>query len=366
MPQVIYGSAPSAEFVAFVRDLIASEVPPFAGQDINIQVQRFESRESSDVGRLRVTTSCGLRHVFAKVLKPRDNSDAEGQHPRRQFDREVEWANRAWDAFESIPGMSIARPIAWDPQRLGIATEEAPGAALDTVIGRTAVRAFQGVRFEFLKRKLADVGRWVRIFQQRLTDADAGFVDLAELREYTDVRLRKITQYPQARFGESERTAVLNRFDQQALCIRPSELARVAAHGDMTPSNVFVAPSGLTILDFGKATHDGRYVDIARLYTQLDFLTAKPQYPVRVIRHLQRALLDGFDPQLQIDNPLFTLYIVQHIVCHFLSHLRSPGRFPASLYSRHLCRTHRQWLRAWACPESRPPVVGAAVAGDRA
>jgi hypothetical protein len=88
-----------------------------------------------------------------------------------------------------------------------------------------------------------------------------------------------------------------------------------------------------------------KYLDIARIFTQLDFYAAKPQFRPHVIADLQRAVLRGFDPTLQESHPLFEICAVQHVVCHLLSHARQPGRFPASLYSAHLRRRHRTWLR---------------------
>ena len=63
---------------------------------------------------------------------------------------------------------------------------------------------------------------------------------------------------------------------------------------------------------------------------------------------LQQAVLRGFDPMLNEGHPLFDICAIQHVVCHLLSHARQPGRFPASLYSAHLRRRHRAWLRGRA------------------
>jgi hypothetical protein len=170
-------------------------------------------------------------------------------------------------------------------------------------------------------------------------------LNLDSTREYIDVRLQKLTRIPRAGFGDADRRAVLSYFESRAAEVPASDLVEVPVHGDITPSNIVVTPHCVTVLDLAMTARESKYLDVARLYTQLEFYTAKPQYRPQVVARLQRAALAGFEPALRPDNPLFEISAVQHVVCHFLSHARQPGRFPASLYSRHQCRLHRHWLR---------------------
>jgi hypothetical protein len=160
--------------------------------------------------------------------------------------------------------------------------------------------------------------------------------------------LEKLTKLPRARFGQTDRHEVLTHFDLRAAEVPSADLVDVPVHGDIVPSNIVVAPDSITVLDFGMTSRGSRYLDVARLYTQLDFYTAKPQYRPSTMARLQQVVIDGFEPGLRPDNPLFEICAIQHVVCHLLSHVRSPGSFPSSVYSNHQCRRHRHWLRAKA------------------
>jgi hypothetical protein len=357
--------ASSASMAAFLHGLKTRRTRPFGPGDVKIEVLWIEGRESSEIGRLRVTTPRGVRHAFAKIFVPRKPGEAGQLEARAQFAREIEWASRTSEAFGDTSDLRSVRPVAWDARLLGVVTEEAPGTALDAVIESGARWPATRDRIAALEKTLAGVGRWLRIFQASLTEDEPVWLDPAVIREYIDTRLVKLTGLPHASFGQAERAAVLAQFDRHAADLTPSELRRVAAHGDMTPSNVLVAGDRLTVLDFAKADHDGRYLDVARLYTQLEFFTTKPQYRKSVFARLQQALLLGYDATLSADNPLFQIYAAQHVVCHYLSHARQPGRFPISLYSQHQCRHHRRWLRTWSTDRRAVPAVAVSAGEGR-
>ena len=143
------------------------------------------------------------------------------------------------------------------------------------------------------------------------------------------------------------------------------DLVDVPVHGDIVLPNIVVRlPDSGTVLDFGMTARGSEVLDVARLCTQLEFYTAKPQYRPQVMARLQRSVFAGFDAGLRADNPLFEICTVQHVVCHLLSHVRQPGPFPASLYARHQCRHHRRWLRERA--REVKARVGASTMGDSA
>ena len=358
-------SRPSPAMAAFLHGLRTRRTKPFGPGEVKIELLWVEGRESSEIGRLIVTTPRGVRHAFAKVFTPRHPGAAGRLEARTQFEREVQWARRTSEAFGDTAEVRAARPVAWDERRLGLVTEEAPGTPLDAVVEAGARWPATHERITGLQRTLASLGRWLRIFQESLTEEEPTELDPGAIRDYIDARLVKLTGLPQASFGQAERAAVLEQFDRHAADLTASDLRRVAVHGDMTPSNVLVADDRITVLDFAKADHDGRYLDVARLFTQLEFFTTKPQYRKGVFARLQQALLVGYDATLSANNPLFQIYAAQHVACHFLSHAREPGRFPASLYREHQCRHHRRWLRDWSADRGAVDAATASVGGGR-
>jgi aminoglycoside phosphotransferase (APT) family kinase protein len=256
--------------------------------------------------------------------------------------------------------------LLWDPGILCVVTREAEGVPLDRLTGRDARWPSSEPKLQGLERAMTRIGRWLARFQQLPAAGQAATVNLDDTREYIDARLRRLTAMPGAGFDERDRAAVLDYVDRRAGEVAAADLGEVAVHGDITPSNVVAGPESVTVLDFGMTARGSRYFDLSRLYTQLEFYTAKPQYRPAAMSRLQNAAIAGFAPGLHADHPLFAIYAVQHVVCHYVSHARQPGAFPASLYSAHQCRRHRQWLRELARrPGTATPAAGGAAASAR-
>jgi hypothetical protein len=62
----------------------------------------------------------------------------------------------------------------------------------------------------------------------------------------------------------------------------------------------------------------------------------KPWYRPSTIARLRRALLDGYDPRVSPDQPVFQLHLIQHLLCHWLGVLK-PAAVPYHV------RRYRQW-----------------------
>jgi hypothetical protein len=141
---------------------------------------------------------------------------------------------------------------------------------------------------------------------------------------------------------------VLRYFDRTADDVEGGDLREVLTHGDLAPSNILVDGETVTVIDFAMVSPGGLYMDVARLYTQLEFLLAKPKFRPAVVRQLQRGLLVGFDPGLEPERPLFRLFLLQHLLCQMSSLARNPAPLPARLYNRHQLRLRCRWLETFA------------------
>ena len=317
----------------------------FGSEAVSIEVLSLDVRESSEVARARVTTPAGVRHVFAKIVKPRPG-ETGSTDARLRLRRDVQVARHVFEAMNPTADLRAVQTLGCYEDVLGVVTNEAPGLPLDVVVGQAARWPATSANLAELEGTFERVGRWIAAFQRVAPGATPSALDLDATREYIDIRLKRLVGIAGARFGEGDRSAVLAYFDARAAEIPLVDRTEVPVHGDITPSNIIVASHAVTILDFAMTARGSRYLDLARLYSQLEFYTAKPQYRPNVIARLQRALLSGYEPSLTPDDPLFEIGALQHVVCHFLSHARNPGAFPKSLYSRHLCRLHRRWLVA--------------------
>lgn len=331
--------------LAFLRVLQARGNALCGAQSVRVEPLWTKARESSEVARVRVSGGGETAHVFAKILKPVAGKVDAIAKAQQHFRNDVNCALRVSTAMNAASSdLAAVRPLVWDETLLALATEEAVGETFD----RTLQLARWPAREEKLlvvEAAIGRIARWIASFQEVLTDSSARTIDLHEMRNYIDVRLVKLTHIAAARFREADRLALLSHIDRRAAQVPVADLEEAALHGDVTPSNIIVNAERVTLLDFAMAARGCKYLDVARIYTQLDFLLAKPYYRPRVIRRLQARLLTSFQPRLQASDPLFELCAIQHMVCHFLSHSREPGSFPSSAYSRRLRALHRRWLQ---------------------
>jgi tRNA A-37 threonylcarbamoyl transferase component Bud32 len=262
---------------------------------------------------------------------------------RDRVSRDFEATRRVHQALVGIEGLGAVRPIACIPDDLVIVTEEVPGATLSDLLelrgawrpAQPAIRELAGV--------LHHVGAWLRAFQG--IESPGRRVLLGDMRAYLDVRLRRLVDSPRGALDEAERQRLLGYFDATAQDVAAADLEEVGVHADLAPSNVLVNGTTVTIIDFAMAATGGRYLDVARLYTQLDFLTAKPKFRPRVVKALQQALLDGFEPGLTSDRPFFRLFLLQHVICHVANLSLNPSPALARLYNLHQLRRHHAWLQ---------------------
>ena len=325
---------------------------------LEIVPESCQVRESSEVARVRVVTPSGMHIVFAKIFRPRPGEADTGQALTR-FRRDCSVTRHVSDAMKSLPDLRAVEPIVWYEDLLGVITNEAPGRPLSLAISRDARWPREESRLAALELAVSRVGRWIAAFQRIASEPSASAVSLDASRDYIDARLQKLTALPRAAFSQDDRRDVVALFDRSAAAVGNNDLTEVAVHGDIVPSNVMADADRVTVLDFGMTARGSRYLDIARLYTQLEFYAAKPQYRPETIARLQASALEGFEAGLRADNPLFEIAAVQHVVCHLLSHVRQPGSFPASLYSAHQCRRHRRWLQVRARASAAAAHAGA-------
>lgn len=315
----------------------------FGDPDTIIEPLGLDDREAALVLRARVRAAQGVRHIFVKVFKPRGSSPEACQSARERVAHDFATTRQVHQALGGYAELSAAWPIACFPDELVLVTEEAPGERFDLLLERTAVWQPSDDTVGELCRVASRIGRWLSAFQ-RVCRSNRR-ITLEAMREYLDVRLRRLVANPKAAFSQSDRTAVLAHFDATCRNVADDDLAEVLVHGDLAPSNILVNKEEIIVIDFAMATTGGLYMDVARLYTQLDFLKAKPKFRPHVIERLQTALLDGFDPALRPTHPLFRLFELQHVICHTANLSLNPAPPMARLFNLYQLQRHRRWLR---------------------
>jgi tRNA A-37 threonylcarbamoyl transferase component Bud32 len=315
----------------------------FGSHQVQLSVMTTEEREASQVARIRVAGETDVSVLYLKRYKPRENGDLAFEQTRRQVERDFDMTRRVHRALAGCDRFAAVRAIACFPEDLVLVTAEVPGRTLSDVIEQQASWKASGQTVAYLRGVLERVGAWLRAFQA--IDVEAGALSMTAMREYIDVRLRRLRALTRPVISVEERDAVLRHFDRSTQQLADSDLVEVLVHADLAPSNIMVDGDHVAVIDFAMAARSGVYMDVARLYTQLEFLTAKPQFRQSVVGEMQHALLDGFERGLSLDRPLFRLFVIQHLLCHMSSLARNPAPRLAAIYNTYQLHRHRTWLR---------------------
>lgn len=302
-------------------------------------------RESASVLRVRLRfPDASEGHAFVKLFKPRGPSPADREFMRARVLKDFTVTSRVHDAFRGNPDFSAARLIACFPDELILVIEEVPGEPLDAVLERRAAWKPDARTVDDLCELASGIGAWFKAFQQ--IDPPDGLTALGNMREYLELRLNRLTADPHGGvLSVADRKNVLAYFDAISRELADDDLTQCLVHGDVAPSNIIVHGRSIAIIDFAMACVGGRHLDIARLYTQLEFLKAKPKFRSRVVDRLQAALLSGFDHGLQPHHPLFRLFELQHVICHMANLSLNPAPPVVRLYNKYQVRRHYRWLR---------------------
>jgi hypothetical protein len=308
-------------------------------------LRRFNS-EASIVQQVRVDGAANTAEIFVKWYKPRSAATEHRTLARQCILNDFETTLRVHRQLAGAGGFSAVRPIACFPDELALVTEGVRGETLGTMLRREAAWWPGDARLHLLERIMRRTGAWIQAFQTAAV-GDRMFT-LSGMRDYLDVRLRRLTALRRAGFPEAWRTGVLRYFDVRADHVCEGDLREVPIHADIAPGNVLVDGTDITVIDFAMATTGGRFHDVSRLYSQLEFLKYKPAFRAPVVARLQAALLEGFEPGLSPRRPLFELFLVQHTVCHLSNLSRHPGSGLSRAYNWYQRREHRRWLAA-AC-----------------
>jgi len=312
---------------------------------------RFEpleliERPFSHVLRARARHVDTCSYVFLKRFKLLGPADEQFDLMRNRVVGEFASAVRVHDLLAAYPGLNAVRPIACFPDALVIATEQAGGETLTALLERRAAWRPSTRTSNELAQPVRQVGLWIRTFQA--VAAVDGRFDLDDMRTYLDTRLLKLVRSDAVSFGEEDRQSILRAFDGRAVKVDHRDLALVPIHADLSPANILISDRDVTVLDFARSASGGLYHDVARMYTQLEFLKVKPTFAAAVVDRLNQALLDGFDSTLRPDRPLFQLFCLQHVVCHLTRLSLTAATGWSRFYNWRVRRQHRLWLDTFA------------------
>jgi aminoglycoside phosphotransferase (APT) family kinase protein len=234
----------------------------------------------------------------------------------------------------------IVRPVACYAEHLAIVTEQTDGTTLMAYLdGNAAWFPSTSVK-RGMTQTLAAVGRWLQQFQS--IDGAVGRVSLTGLRDYVDVRLKRLVA--RGVFSACDRERILRHLFRLGARVSKRELDGVLIHADFGLGNILVAGPRVVVLDFAMVQRGCALHDISRLYLQLDAMRGKPQYRFATVRALQRALLEGFDPTLTAERPLFRFLLMLHRINHLSTLSKARERLRGDVLNGRVRRLHRRWI----------------------
>ena len=272
-------------------------------------VARLE-RPFSALLRLRVKSAGRESHAFAKIFKPRFSTPEERAQLRRWVEREYRAAKKLHEALRPDAGLRAVRPVAVFPDHLAIVTEEVAGTTFERLLRDAVWGRRVPVPIDVVAGR---IGAWIRTYQA-VIEAE-GSLDLRERRKYLEVRLEKLAAA--GVLTDADVAMALTRFDALASRVDQPVQPLVAIHADLNPGNILVTPDGgVTILDFAMAKAGSCVHDLSHLYMHLEFLRWRPRLKSSVVGDAQAALCRGYDAERRVDDPLFQLMLLQHLVCH--------------------------------------------------
>ena len=294
------------EFDPVIAELARNAERHFGFSPVHIApLRRIDGRYSS-VLNVRICARDRRSTAYIKVFRPRDGSPSELARVHRFLRREFRAASALHDAFADQDDVGALRPIACMPEHRAIVTEEVSGRPFGELLANPSSPA----------REIHDaarrIGRWVLAYQRAVPGH--GDVLLAERRAYLDERLQMLESRI---LSPGERSDVLDRFDTLAAAIGWPSVPATAIHADLTPMNVLVGHDGrVTVLDFTMAKVGTALHDLAHMYFHVASFGARRRARRPLAAAVQTAILEGYDPTLSPDDPLFRLMLWQHAVCH--------------------------------------------------
>lgn len=313
----------------------------FNGLSIRLVPAGLQERPFSHVLRLGVYSGeapSPMSHLFVKVFKQKVIPQAGPDAMRLRVAHDFEATTQAYAAMAGYVDVGAVPPVACYPDLLAIATEQVEGPTLMEYLTSNAAWWPTRARRAEMRETMTRVGRWIRVFQATGPTGDVS--SMSDLRHYIDIRLERLVQHSRGRFTDADRDRVLRHIANLGAAIAPEEFRQVSVHSDLSLGNLIVSGSRIVVLDFAMRQLDTWLHDVTKVFLQVGLLSVKPHVTGGVIAQLQSALLEGFDPSLTADRPLFRLIMLLHRVNHLSALYMNRAGFVQQLYNRAVGRRH--------------------------
>jgi len=329
--------------IAPIISAVEREAATWFGAPVDAVIpEHHVERTSSDVWLLRIKTRTRTAGVNVRMWRVSDERPQERSKVEERVRREFQVTMECWRGFNGVTGAGCVRPLAYFPEHLAIATEEACGQPFSALLERVLLPfASKGDR-ALLDRACHGLGVWLRQFQQL---ADSEVCEPAALTEYIDGRLRRLVANPMAGFTEADRVRVLLVAAWLIARLQPDDFVELPIHGELSPAKITLDDTNLTVLDCTLGRRGLRLHDLASIYMHIGLFAADNRYSAALIRDVQRRVLMAFDSTLDGHRPALRVALLVNVVNHYSSLAAQRTASVAALSDWRVMRRHRAWLR---------------------
>lgn len=219
--------------------------------------------------------------------------------------------------FISSPRFQVPTPLFHSPEDMVLVTEHMPGMQLQEKLIAKAGWYPSKATLRDLELNCRSCGEWLREFQGATLDSVSDGLDLDRMRNMIALRLDWLVDDRHIPIDKKKSDLILARFDREVSSLQPPDLAVASVHGDFFPGNALVEEDRVVGLDFAMCRIGSIAADPSYFVFQLETLTYKPKFRRSVIRKLQHAFLQGYDPTISAENYFTSSPIVR---IHFILH----------------------------------------------
>ena len=330
--------------LAPVISAIEREAPAWFGGPIDaVTPEQHVERSSSDLLILRIHTRTRITGVSVRIWRVTDERPHDRQRVEERVRREFQVTMDCWHAFSGAGQVGCVRPLAYFPEYLAIATEEAPGRPLSELLERVLLPFASKPDRTLLERGCQGLADWLRQFH-RFGNGET-VADPASITEYIDTRLRRLVANPMAGFTAADRVRVLLVTAWLVGRLQPQELVEVPIHGEMAPAKIIIDPAQLTVLDCTSGRRGLALHDLASVYMHIGLFASDHRYSAALIRDVQRRFLHAFDSTLDVQRPALRAALLLNVVNHYSLLAAQRTASVAALSDWRVMRRHRSWLR---------------------
>ena len=261
------------------------------------RIVAIHHRPYSSVHAIDLTDGATERRFYLKTLTSDPSTRARRIAQCMNEYGQLEVLSKRFAGFRDL---GVIEPVACWPEDLAFLSEEFPGRNLELVL-RTHVRHIWSKAHLSMAMALCfRAGQWLRHFQSWTVPQSEIDLDVDELMQYCEFRLRKIQD------GTSgiRSHAVLQRLAALAETFGPADRRVVGRHNDFRPDNMLARNGRLVVVDFAGFTYGPPLYDYIKFWMRLDYMAYGPLPVTRAIRALQTSFAAGYDQTVDLTAPM--------------------------------------------------------------